>query len=95
MSDRLPNQDIEKLINKAQLTKVTENQSIPGCVALWVEETELEKLEISIDDNVRVKTAGDGPFICEYTYSSQTSINCQYLKKMLLNLQNHTIIIMG
>ena len=89
MSDRLPNQDIEKLINKAQLTKVTENQSIQGCVALWVDETELEKLEISTEDNVRVKTAGDGPFICEYIYSFQNSINCQYMKKPPESHYNH------
>lgn len=36
-----------------------------GCLSLWLQENEMEKMELEEGEMIRVKTSGNGPFICK------------------------------
>ncbi|KAJ8309357.1 hypothetical protein KUTeg_014231 [Tegillarca granosa] len=68
VSDRLSFDELQKLISKDELSKHTNQYKPEGCidcVSLWLPENQSEKIEIDIDDSVRVKTEGNSPFICK------------------------------
>ncbi|XP_030058213.1 arpin-like [Microcaecilia unicolor] len=62
-TDRLSPEELKSLVNKAELLKVTEKHTPTGTVALWLAEAEVEKSELEMEEELRVKTQGDSPFI--------------------------------
>lgn len=44
---------------------MTEKHCPNQAVAFWIPEAEMEKIELETGQDIRLKTNGDGPFICE------------------------------
>ncbi|KAH1183465.1 hypothetical protein KIL84_014081 [Mauremys mutica] len=65
-TDRLSPEELKGLVNKPELLSVTERHTPSQAVAFWLLETELEKLELELGTEIRLKTRGDSPFICEW-----------------------------
>lgn len=64
-TDRLSEEDLRAAVNKAELVKVTEKHAPSETVAFWLPEAEMQKTELEQGQLVRLKTKGDGPFICK------------------------------
>lgn len=62
-TDKLSEEEVQTLINKPQLTKITDKHGAPGLLALWLDEATVAGIEFESGDTVRVKTRGDGPFV--------------------------------
>nr|XP_033775383.1 arpin isoform X2 [Geotrypetes seraphini] len=62
-TDRLSPEELKSLVNKAELLKVTEKHTPSGTVAFWLAEAEVEKTELEMEEELRIKTHGDSPFI--------------------------------
>ncbi|XP_002741764.1 arpin-like [Saccoglossus kowalevskii] len=78
-SDRLSQPELNSLVTKPELIKLTEHQCPPGCVSVWIEEKSLEKIELGDGDHIRVKTSGDGPFIASFAKIDFVNVNvCNY-----------------
>ncbi|MBN3312355.1 AP3S2 protein, partial [Atractosteus spatula] len=63
VTDRLSDEELRALINKAELVKVTEKHTPSQSLAFWIPEGEMEKIELEQGQEIRLKTEGDGPFI--------------------------------
>ncbi|XP_068460279.1 arpin isoform X2 [Clinocottus analis] len=62
-SDRLSEQQLSLVVNKAELLEVTEQHRPAGSWAFWYPEARIEQTELEAGQQVRLKTSGDGPFI--------------------------------
>lgn len=65
-SDLLSPDQLSALVNKAELVEITERHRPAGAWAFWYPESEMmDKTELETGQDVRLKTRGNGPFICE------------------------------
>ncbi|KAL4623540.1 arpin isoform X2 [Arapaima gigas] len=62
-TDRLSEDELRAVVNKPELLRITDKHAPPGTVAFWLPEVEMEKTEIELGQDIRLKTKGDGPFI--------------------------------
>lgn len=53
-------------INNSDLTQHTDKYGSSDLAAVWLHEDQVGGLEFECGDQVRVKTKGDGPFVCMY-----------------------------
>lgn len=84
-SDRLTEDQLSALINKAELVKITERHRPSGTWAFWCPEVAMDGPELETGQEVRLKTRGNGPFICESCVSPQAE-TCTSRKFTLLLL---------
>lgn len=64
--DRLTEVQLENLVTKEDLVKVTGKHCLSGTYAFWYPEGEMSKTELETGQDIRLKTKGDGPFICKF-----------------------------
>lgn len=64
-SDRLSEEQLSAAVNKAELTKITEKHRPAGTWAFWYPEADMEKTDLETGQDVRLKTRGNSPFVCE------------------------------
>lgn len=64
-SDRLSEEQLSAVVNKAELVKITDKHRPSGTWAFWYPESEMDKTELETGQDVRLKTRGNSPFICE------------------------------
>ncbi|XP_034541567.1 arpin [Notolabrus celidotus] len=62
-SDRLSEEQLSAMVNKAELVKITDKYRPSGSVAFWYPESEMDKTELETGQDVRLKTRGNSPFI--------------------------------
>ncbi|XP_074533047.1 arpin [Halichoeres trimaculatus] len=62
-SDRLSEEQLSAMVNKAELVKITDKYRPSGTVAFWYPESEMDKTELETGQDVRLKTRGNSPFI--------------------------------
>ncbi|KAK3549239.1 hypothetical protein QTP70_034237 [Hemibagrus guttatus] len=65
-SDRLTEEQLKGIVNKKELLTITQKHCPKQAFAFWILEAELEKTELEIGQDIRVKTKGDGPFIFSF-----------------------------
>ncbi|XP_076848308.1 arpin [Brachyhypopomus gauderio] len=66
-SDRITEEQLKGIVNKKELLRMTETHCPPQALAFWVPEAEMEKTELEIGQDLRLKTKGDGPFIFSFS----------------------------
>lgn len=64
-SDRLSEEWLSAMVNKPELVMMTERHRPSGAWAFWYPESEMDKTELEAGQEVRLKTRGNSPFICE------------------------------
>lgn len=64
-SDRLSEEQLSAAVNKAELMKITEKHRPAGTWAFWYPEADMEKTDLETGQDVRLKTRGNSPFVCE------------------------------
>lgn len=64
-SDRLTEEQLSATINKSELVQISDKHRPAGTWAFWYPESEMDKTELETGQEVRLKTRGNGPFICE------------------------------
>ena len=64
-SDHLTEEQLSAMVNKAELVAITDKHRPSGAMAFWYPESEMDKTELETGQDVRLKTRGNGPFICE------------------------------
>lgn len=62
-SDKISQAEADRLVSKPSLNTWTQKYCTFGALSFWIEEKELDPLEVEDGDKVRIKTKGDGPFI--------------------------------
>ncbi|XP_028906630.1 arpin [Ornithorhynchus anatinus] len=62
-TDRLSPVELKGLVEKPDLLELTKGHTPDQAVAFWILETDMEKMELELGEEVRLKTRGDGPFI--------------------------------
>nr|XP_028562050.1 arpin isoform X1 [Podarcis muralis] len=62
-TDRLTPEELEHLVTKPELVKVTQPYTPSQAVAFWLPESEMEKMELEVGMEIRLRTLGDGPFV--------------------------------
>uniref|UniRef100_F7AF12 Arpin n=1 Tax=Monodelphis domestica TaxID=13616 RepID=F7AF12_MONDO len=62
-TDRLLPMELKGLVEKPELLVVTGSHTPDQTFAFWIPEAEIEKIELELGAEVRLKTQGDGPFI--------------------------------
>ncbi|KAM9066314.1 arpin isoform 3-T3 [Sarcophilus harrisii] len=62
-TDRLSPTELKGLVEKPELVAVTKCHTPDQALAFWIPETEMEKIELELGAELRLKTRGDGPFI--------------------------------
>lgn len=62
-SDRLSEEQLSVMVNKAELVKITDKHRPSGTWAFWYPESEMEETELETGQDVRLKTRGNSPFI--------------------------------
>ncbi|XP_018426973.1 PREDICTED: arpin-like [Nanorana parkeri] len=62
-TDKLSIEELKSLINKEELTRISDKFLPKDTVAFWLPEAEMEKTELEAGEQLRVKTIGDGPFL--------------------------------
>ncbi|XP_078000894.1 arpin-like [Glandiceps talaboti] len=78
-TDKLSQEELESVLKKPELTKLTEKQTPPGSIPFWIQEENLEKIDLTDGEHIRLKTSGDGPFIESITKIDFESVNvCNY-----------------
>ncbi len=88
-SDRLSEEQLSATVNKAELVKITDKHRPSGTWAFWYPESEMDKIELETGQDVRLKTRGDGPFICESVLSLLLRCFHSYQwKQCLFSVQN-------
>lgn len=69
-SDLLTEEQMKGMVNKKELLSITHKHCPNQAFAFWILEAELEKTELEIGQDIRLKTKGDGPFICKCYHGS-------------------------
>lgn len=80
-TDKLSTDQVKDILCHDDLTKITSPRlpkECTGCLSLWLQENEMEKMELEEGEMIRVKTSGNGPFICKY-YLSDVGVKAQNL----------------
>lgn len=67
-TDCLDERQLGELVNKDELLKVTAKHCPSQTIAFWISEAEMDRTEIELGQEIRLKTKGDGPFICKYCF---------------------------
>ncbi|XP_077372387.1 arpin [Festucalex cinctus] len=62
-SDILSEEQLSALIRKAELVKITDKHRPAGTWAFWYPECEMDKTELEMETDIRLKTRGNSPFI--------------------------------
>lgn len=62
-SDRLSEEQLSEMVDKAELLKITDAHRPSGTWAFWCPESEMDKTELETGQDVRLKTRGNSPFI--------------------------------
>ncbi|XP_074090185.1 arpin [Macrotis lagotis] len=62
-TDRLSSEELKGLVEKPELLSMTGNHTPNQTLAFWIPETEMEKIELELGTEIRLKTQGDSPFI--------------------------------
>lgn len=62
-SDRLSEEQLSGIVNKAELLKISDKHRPSGTFAFWYPESEMDKTELETGQDVRLKTRGNSPFI--------------------------------
>ncbi|XP_064622800.1 arpin-like [Lineus longissimus] len=62
-TDRISNEEATAKLTLPDLKSITAKHSVSGCLPLWIEEATMEKMDLDVGDEVRLKTKGDSPFI--------------------------------
>ncbi|KAM4749024.1 arpin-like [Rhinophrynus dorsalis] len=62
-SDRISTEELKRLVNKVELMKISGRLTPSETVAFWLSEADIEKTELEVGEQLRVKTVGDGPFL--------------------------------
>ncbi|XP_029908621.1 arpin [Myripristis murdjan] len=62
-TDRLSEEQLAQMVNKAELLKMTDRHRPSGAFAFWYPESEMDKTELEMGQDVRLKTRGNSPFI--------------------------------
>ncbi|XP_072047060.1 arpin-like [Amphiura filiformis] len=62
-TDKLQKSEVEAIVNKPALLELTAKHRPANCLTFWVEEKEMDKIELENEDVIRIKTQGDGPFL--------------------------------
>ncbi|TSS72688.1 Arpin [Bagarius yarrelli] len=65
-SDCLTEEQLKSKVNKNELLSITKKHCPDQAFAFWILEAELEKTELEIGQDIRIKTKGDGPFIFSF-----------------------------
>ncbi|XP_028813242.1 arpin [Denticeps clupeoides] len=65
-TDRLSVDQLRGIVNKQELLGITEKHGPNQTFAFWLPEAEMERTELGIDQEIRLKTNGDGPFIFSF-----------------------------
>lgn len=74
VTDRLNEEDVYTLVGSSKLTQHTDRHGAPGLLAFWLSDDSIAGIEFQCGDSVRVKTQGDGPFVCKYTSEQCTVV---------------------
>ncbi|XP_062317419.1 arpin [Osmerus eperlanus] len=62
-TDRLSEEQLAGLLKQDDLLGLTEKHRPSGTFAFWYPEADMDKTELEVGQDVRLKTSGDGPFI--------------------------------
>ncbi|XP_044047933.1 arpin [Siniperca chuatsi] len=62
-SDRLSEEQLSVMVNKAELVKITDKHRPIGTWAFWYSESEMHQTELETGQDLRLKTRGNSPFI--------------------------------
>nr|XP_057943779.1 arpin [Doryrhamphus excisus] len=62
-SDVLSEDELSATIRKEDLVKITDKHRPSGTLAFWYPDSEMDKTELDMEADVRVKTRGNSPFI--------------------------------
>ncbi|XP_056622840.1 arpin [Triplophysa dalaica] len=65
-TDCLDERQLGVLVNKDELLKVTAKHCPSQTIAFWISEAEMDRTEIELGQEIRLKTKGDGPFIFSF-----------------------------
>lgn len=76
-SDRLSEDQLSAIVNKAELVKITDRYRPSGTWAFWYPQPDMDKTELETGQEIRLKTRGDSPFICESFTVKQKNVYVQ------------------
>ncbi|KAI7802401.1 arpin isoform X2 [Triplophysa rosa] len=65
-TDCLDERQLCEILNKDELVKVTAKHCLSQTMAFWISEAEMDRTEIELGQEIRLKTKGDGPFIFSF-----------------------------
>lgn len=74
-TDMLDNTTLKNLIHSDTLIDITKKHNTNDYISFWIIESQVEKLEVDIGDEIRLKTKGDSPIIeqlCRVETASKT-----------------------
>ncbi|ESO90090.1 hypothetical protein LOTGIDRAFT_218129 [Lottia gigantea] len=74
-TDKLSQTEIVNMIEKSELKKISDKSAQTNTISFWIEESELQKMELESGDVVRMKTKGNSPFI--YTIGKVEGDSCK------------------
>ncbi|KAM8891465.1 arpin isoform 2-T2 [Spinachia spinachia] len=78
-SDRLSEEQLSLIVNKAELLKITDKHRPSGTWAFWYPESQMNQTELEAGQEVRLKTRGNGPFIFSLaTVDGGTVTKCNF-----------------
>ncbi|KAG8440626.1 hypothetical protein GDO86_006394 [Hymenochirus boettgeri] len=78
-TDILSVEEMKLLINKPELLKISEKHTPSETVAFWLLEKDVEKTELELGEQLRVKTLGDSPFLfSQAKIDSGTVTKCNF-----------------
>lgn len=75
-TDCLDERQLSEIVNKDELVKVTAKHCPSHTIAFWISEAEMDKTEIELGQEIRLKTKGDGPFVCEFCMHTLKNVTC-------------------
>ncbi|XP_028263797.1 arpin [Parambassis ranga] len=62
-SDRLTEEQLSAVVNKEELVKISDKHRPAGSWAFWYPESDMDKTELEMGQDVRLKTRGNSPLI--------------------------------
>lgn len=94
-TDALTFTEVIDLLEPSDLASITEKNKQQGCVALWMEEKQLEGVELNDGDEIRLKTKGNGPFVESFVklnaessvmgnYADRDNVGASWTDKVML-----------
>lgn len=86
-SDCLSEDQLSAIVNKAELVKITDRYRPSGTWAFWYPESEMDKTELETGQEIRLKTRGNSPFICESCFHCFHSFTITNRKMYMCRIQ--------